>query len=106
MKNPNLQKNADYQFGIWTKISKFSNFKSDFFPLKDMTLQKHEMGAHLYYLSFIWQKIWEKSENFSFDQKSPTFLKLKFDFFPIKKVLRKTAKLGKFSSFELFMSEF
>ena len=47
MKNPNLQKNADYPLGIWTKISKFSNFKSDFFPLKDMTSQKPKWG-HIY----------------------------------------------------------
>ena len=35
----NLKKYADYQWEIWTKISEFSYFKSDFFPLEDVTSQ-------------------------------------------------------------------
>ena len=44
------------------------------------------MGAHLYHHL---TKVWEESENLFFDQKTPTFWKLKLDFFLIQKVFRR-----------------
>ena len=55
---------------------------------------------------FSWKKVPATHKEFDFFfQKYPRFWKLKLEYFSIKKVFYKTAKMGNFSFFKLIMSE-
>ena len=88
-KNPNLQKNDDYP--IWTTIPNFWTSNRIFFHLKRWRHKKWIRGTFISPELHL-TKIWEKSENLFFDQKTPNFWKLKLDFFPIQKFFRRCSK--------------
>ena len=77
-----------------------------FFSTKRHDVTKNELGAHLYHLSFIWQKFERNQRTFFSTKKPPIFENWSWIFFRYKNVFADVPNFRTFISPELHLKKF